>query len=329
MSRPLRIHVPGGTYYIVQQGGAGRAIFSYPEDYALIEQLVAAALRRNRSTAYAYCWTPDAIHLVVRAGEAPIGRMMQGLTSRYARQIHRRDGESGHFFRTRYQASLVDADAYLLKLIHYVHHIPVLTGLALRPEEYGYTSHRTYLGLADKPWVNTRAALSGVELEQDSKVAYAELMAHGPIDDDVDLLRHGGKSTSRIIGGPEFLAGLPRQARKYRSKVSLEQIIHAVTQALDVDRQHVMSSSRRRDLALARALIAWFAIERRVATLTEAARRLNRDPSTLSVAISRYSVSRPDLFRLNSLHYLTPVGSGEQHPTLAYSESDESQRIAT
>jgi putative transposase len=328
MSRPPRIHVPGGTYYLVQSGGAGHTIFSCPEDYEFLEQLVPAALRRSRATAYAYCWTPDAIHLVVRAGEMPIGRMMQGLTSRYARQMHRRDGGSGHFFRTRYQASLVDADAYLMKLIQYVHHIPVLNGLATHADEYAHSSHRAYLGVADIPWISARAALATLDPGEDPTVSFEELVTHGPDAHHVELFRNGGATASRVIGGPEFQAGLPRHLRKYRSKISLDQIIGAVTQALGVDREHVMSSSRRRDLALARALIAWFAIERRVATLTEVARRLNRDPSTLSVAISRYSVSRRDLFRLNSLHYLTPLGPTELHGAVVHHEPIESQHVA-
>jgi hypothetical protein len=73
----------------------------------------------------------------------------------------------------------------------------------------------------------------------------------------------------------------------------------------------VFSRSRQRQLALARALIAWFATERRICTLSEVARRLRRDPSTLSVAISRYRELRPDLFKLNALHYLVPIGSQE------------------
>lgn len=327
MSRPPRIHVPGGTYYLVQSGGAGHTIFSSPEDYAFLEQLVPAALRRNRATAYAYCWTPDAIHLVVRAGETPIGRMMQGLTSRYARQMHRRDGGSGHFFRTRYQASLVDADEYLLKLIQYVHRIPVSTGLARSPGEYAYSSHRAYVGNADTPWISVRAAMAAFSADEDSASTFEELIARCPEERDIELFRNGGTTASRIIGGPDFVASLPRHLRKYRSKISLEQIISAVTQALGVDREHVMSSSRRRDLALARALIAWFAIERRVATLTEVARRLNRDPSTLSVAISRYSVSRRDLFRLNSLHYLTPLGPTESLGSMSHGEPSEPHHL--
>lgn len=329
MSRPPRITLPGGTYYLVQQGGAGRPIFACPDDYSMFEQLVAAALRRHRATAYAYCWLPDAIHLIVRAGEAPIGRLMQGLTSRYARQIHRREGGSGHFFRTRYQASLIDADAYLSKLVHYVHYLPVLSELAARPEDYIHTSHRAYLGLAESAWINARAMLTQLRSEDESSDAYARLLANPPADSDVGLLSNCGRSAARVIGGSEFVATLPRHARKYRSKISLDQIVHTVSQALGVDREHVLSSSRRRDLALARALIAWFAIERRVATLTEVARLLKRDPSTLSVAISRYSVSRQDLFRLNSLYYMTPIGPTELPTMRLRTESDDGAEWAT
>jgi REP element-mobilizing transposase RayT len=314
MSRRPRLNIPGGTYYVVQHGGARRPIFSCEDDYALFESLVVAGLKRHGATAYAYCWTPDAIHLVLRTGDTPIGRLMQGLTSRFARSIHLREGESGHFFRTRYQAALVDSESYLAKLVHYVHHIPVLTEVATDLAAYGYSSHRAYLGETPTPWVNTRSVLGMCDSDQDELEAYVAMMARAPTDHDVELFRNGGEVDLRVIGGPDFLASLPRHARKYRSKLSLDQIIGTVTRALDVDRDHVMSSSRQRDLALARALIAWFAIERRVATLTEVARRLNRDPSTLSVAISRYRVLRQDLFRLDSMHYLTPLGPQDESP---------------
>src|SRR5262245_23371482 len=88
MSRRPRLNITGVTYYVLQHGGARRPIFSCEDDYALFESLVVAGLKRHGATAYAYCWTPDAIHLVLRTGDTPIGRLMQGLTSRYARSIH-------------------------------------------------------------------------------------------------------------------------------------------------------------------------------------------------------------------------------------------------
>lgn len=307
MSRRQRLHVPGGTYYIVQQGSTHQPVFSQPEDYQLFERLLAAALNRTDSRLHAYCWTPSAIHMVVQIDEISVGRFMQGLTGRYARNIHQRDGASGHFFQQRYKALLVDADEYLLKLIHYVHYLPVLSGLAHEPGVFQHSSHGAYLGAADVPWLTTKAAMHS--LQDDAARVYEELMSAPPSAQDIKLFERGGQNDLRVIGGQEFLGNLPRRSRTYRSKITLEQIIYTVTCALGVEREHVLSASRKRDLAMARALIAWFATERHVATLSEVARQLRRDPSTLSVAISRYRVCRPELFKLTALHYMVPLGS--------------------
>lgn len=307
MSRRQRLHVPGGTYYIVQQGSTHHPIFAQPEDYELFERLLAAALNRTDSRLHAFCWTPSAIHMVVQIDEISVGRFMQGLTGRYARNIHQRDGASGHFFQQRYRALLVDPDEYLLKLIHYIHYLPVLGGLAHDPVEFAHSSHCAYLGVAQVPWLNTRSALRS--LNEDAARVYVELMSSPPSAQAIKLFEKGGPNDLRVIGGAEFLSNLPRRSRTYRSKVTLEQIIYTVTSALGVDREHVLSTSRKRELAMARALIAWFATERHVATLSEVARQLRRDPSTLSVAISRYRVCRPDLFKLTALHYMVPLGA--------------------
>ena len=68
-----------------------------------------------------------------------------------------------------------------------------------------------------------------------------------------------------------------------------------------------MDRSRQRRLALARALITWYATERGVATLAEVARRLQRDPSTLFVAVERYRMLRPELFNLTALQDPGPL----------------------
>jgi hypothetical protein len=117
---------------------------------------------------------------------------------------------------------------------------------------------------------------------------------------DIELF-HGAPNLA-VLGSPEFQATLPRAARPYRTRASFGDIIRTVTTRLGVDAEQVVSSSRRRDLTLARAVIAWYATERGVATLSEVAARFRRDPSTLSSAISRYRARRPELFRLTALH---------------------------
>lgn len=304
MSRRQRLHVPGGTYYVVQEGSPRQPIFSQPDDYALFEYLLALTLRRTGARVHAYCWTANAIHLALQIDDASVGRFMQSLTSRYARGVHQRAGESGHFFRHRYKSVLIDPEVYLLKLIRHIHQVPALTGLTPNADAHSYSSHSAYLAKSSVEWLTTRHALR-LLADGAEATTYADFMSQAAPPQDAHLFEHSG---ARVIGGEEFLAGLPRHSRTYRTRTSLDQIIDTVTCRLGVDREHVLSNSRQRELTLARALIAWYASERGIATLSEVARRLRRDPSTLSVAVTRYRRCRPELFKLSTLHDVVPLG---------------------
>lgn len=322
MSRRQRLHVPGGTYYVVQQGSSRHPIFSRLDDYTLFERLLAAALKRTGARVHAYCWTADAIHFVLQIEDVSVGRVMQGLTSRYARSVHQQTGVSGHFFQHRYKAALIDPAAWLLKLTHYLHHLPdhlpASAGLKQSSGTCSFTSHDAYLGISATPWLTTRTTLRLLG-DSDGAPIYDEFMSHAPAPRDIKVFEQCRTSDSTVIGGPEFMASLPRLSRRYRTRASLEQIVQTVTCRLGVEREHVLSSSRQRELTLARALIAWYASERGVATLSEVARLLRRDPSTLSVAVSRYRACRPELFKLSELHDVVPLGPIGHSPALTVS----------
>jgi REP element-mobilizing transposase RayT len=296
MSRRLRLHVAGGTYYVTQAVANGDAIFRHPEDRRAFERLLGAALRRTRSTLLAYCWRPDSIHCAIRIEEVPVGRLMQAATSRFAREMRRARGEQGHFFRHRYRALLLDAESYLLPLVRYIHELA---------DEGDPSSDAAYRCKSAGPkWLDTRPVRRMLAC---SGTSYERFFADPPSPEERALFERGGDVDRRVIGDATFLASLPRSARAYRTTTTLEQIIETVTCRLGVDGNEVLSGSRRREVALARALIAWYAGERHVASLAEVARRLRRDPSTLSVGISRYRRCRRELFDVASLHDLAPL----------------------
>jgi putative transposase len=274
MSRRTRVHVDGGTYYVVQQGTPQRPVFSSPDDCAEFARILAAVLPRTRTTIHAYACLPLALNMVVQVDRMPLGRFMQALTSRYGRAIHRRTCDSGHFFQQRYRAVLIEPARYLSRLVRYV---DALATIDEAPPE------------------------------------------------DVELFARALNMVA--LGSPEFLAALPRGARPYRTRASFDDIVRTVTSRFALDAEQVFSRSRERRLTLARAVIAWYATERGAATLTEVAGRFRRDPSTLSSAISRYRASRPELFRLATLHdiaSLAPVSaSAPQRIAVAASRRDE------
>jgi len=308
MSRKARLHVPGGLYYVVQRGNASQPVFSQPDDYATFEGLLAAMLLRCRMRTHAFCWTEHAVHLAIEISDMPIGRLMQRLTSQYAREMHRKQGQSGHLFQQRYQALLVDPETYLLKLIRHIHTVPVRLGLAPVADDYPLSSYKAYLGMGSPPWLTTHLAMRMLgERNDQARQAYRQLMREEADAQSIACFDRGGPDDPRVLGGREFMSVVPRHQRIFRSSHSLEQVIDTVSRTLALERDEVLSRSRQRRLAMARALIAWYATERGIATLAEVARRLQRDPSTLFVAVERYRSLRPELFCLTALHDSGPL----------------------
>jgi hypothetical protein len=203
---------------------------------------------------------------------------------------------------------LVDPDAYLLKLIRYIHLTPVRAGVVQEPGEYTLSSHNAYLGMTQVPWLNTGAALRMLSPRLDqARQEYRRHMSEAAEGNDADLFDKGCQDDPRVLGDRAFMQVVPRAQRTYRSTHSLDQVIETVSSKLGLERTEVLSRSRQRRLALARALITWYATERGIATLAEVARRLERDPSTLFVAVERYRMLRPDLFNIGSLHDSGPL----------------------
>jgi hypothetical protein len=203
---------------------------------------------------------------------------------------------------------LIDPDAYLLKLIRYLHLIPVRSGSVRDPNDYALSSQRAYMGVTQIPWLTTSVALRMLaQRPEQARYAYRRLMFEAPAPDEGAHFERGCDDDPRVLGDRQFMADIPRHMRVYRSSYSLDQVIDTVSSTLGVERSEVLSRSRQRRLSLARALITWYATERGVATLAEVARRLERDPSTLFVGVERYRTLRPELFNLTALPDTGPL----------------------
>lgn len=192
MPRRPRIHVPGGLYHAILRGNHREAIFHRPADYQAFEELVALYLERYEARLHAYCWMPNHVHLAVQVGRAPLGSLMQAVASVYARRKQRCIATTGHLFERRYRAKLVQFDAYLLALVRYIHRNPVRARLVGDPSEYGWSSHRAYLGLARRSWLLTEPTLlllGGGTCA--SKHVYRRFMGEEPDPEELTAVRCG------------------------------------------------------------------------------------------------------------------------------------------
>jgi REP element-mobilizing transposase RayT len=148
MPRHPRIHVPGLLYHLIARGNNSQRVFLRQADYEAFVKLLQVTRARHPFFLYAYVLMPNHFHLLVEVGEAPTGRIMQGLLTGYARWFNRVHRRRGHVFQGRYKAIMCDQDSYLLELVRYIHLNPVRAGLVRNPAAWKWSGHNEYLGTA-------------------------------------------------------------------------------------------------------------------------------------------------------------------------------------
>ena len=143
MRRP-RIHYPGATYHTMARGVDGRETFTDNRDRELFLTSLTELKSETGFSLLAYCLMGNHFHLAIKVGQIPLSRILQRLLTRYALTFNSRHERTGHLFQARYKAFLCVDEAYLLRLIGYIHANPVRAGLVTRPEKWHWSSAVAY-----------------------------------------------------------------------------------------------------------------------------------------------------------------------------------------
>ncbi len=295
MARSTRIHRPGDLYYLVLRANAGRRLFPRADDFAEFAALVAGHIEACHIRLLAFCWVADEACFALQVSSTPLGKLVQRVAGQHAQRINRRAGVSGHVFRQRYRAAVV-TEPQLPLVVSHLHLMPVRLGLAADPAEYPWSSHRSYLGAERLSWVTAEPVLQLLESSaRGGHDAYRQLIRD-------EIARRAARAAAGGASSPldeerEFWRSLvPAARRASGSLAALDRLIERVAARLSVRPDELRSRSRRRVLSLGRAAIAWHATRSGAAKLSEVAGHLGRHPSTLSIAMERYRLRRPDLF---------------------------------
>ena len=286
MPRRLRIHFPGAMYHVTLRGNHRQDIFFSPADRTLFETLLAEALERYVARLHAYCWMTNHVHMMLQVGNEPLGRIMLLIAGRYARTMQWHLRTTGHLFEKRYHAVLVDADAYQLTLLRYIHLNPVRASMVEHPRNYPWSSHHAYSGAATPPWLTTDFTLSMFHAQRGPAIAAYEYF----IDADVahpspsPLLECDGED---VLGSDEFMRKLGYKPRPQRSAQTLPELIAEACTRFDVPEAALLSSDSRRELSRVRAWIAHEALDRRICSLSQVARCLGRNESAVRQSLRR------------------------------------------
>lgn len=286
--RKPRLHVPAAFYHVTLRGNHRQDIFFSLDDRVLLNDIVAEVIPHYDARLHAYCWMTNHVHMLVQVGDTPLGRIMLRIASRYARELQARFHATGHLFERRYHAVLVDADAYLLELVRYIHLNPVRARMVAKPADYPWSSHQAYLGNRDEPWVTTDVTLSLFHPDtQQARMAYHRFVHEESTQSDSPL-QQVNPNDKRILGNDSFAAALLGAAWQPRSHKTLDTLMHEACEKFNTTHNALTSASRSRQLTQARAWVAHQALLLRITTLTRVAQLLGRTDSALRQSIKHH-----------------------------------------
>lgn len=212
MPRKPRIEFAGAHYHVVAHGNLGTSIFEDREDSLKFLEILGDVAEARGWHVYAFCLMPNHFHLLLQTEGPNLSKGMQQLNGRYAQWVNLKRGLTGHLLQGRYKAILVDRDEYLLELVRHVDLVPVRAGLAERPDQWLWSSHRHFANPVARPpaWLRSKEVLA--EFGQDPELARSALsrfMEEGlekPERDVADFERV--LETNKVLGSKTFIEKL-------------------------------------------------------------------------------------------------------------------------
>lgn len=158
MARPLRIEFEGAYYHVTARGNERRKIFFTQRDFEKFKGYITTAQEKYGFFLHSYVLMSNHYHLIMETPVANLSRIMHHINSSYTTYVNIKRKRSGHLFQGRYKAIVVDKDSYLLELSRYLHLNPVRAKMVENPEDYPYSSYRSFIS-GEKDALVTEAAV--------------------------------------------------------------------------------------------------------------------------------------------------------------------------
>ena len=116
MARPLRITYFGAFYQITSRGNERKAILKNRADRRKFLAYLKSATERYSAAIHCYCLMDNHYHLLLETPAGNLPQIMRHINGAYTTYFNIKRDRSGHLFRGRYKAILVEKDAYAKEL---------------------------------------------------------------------------------------------------------------------------------------------------------------------------------------------------------------------
>ncbi len=144
MPKKPRMYQPDVPCHVIQRGNNREACFYSDRDYQFYLDCLEDASHRHGVRVHAYVLMTNHVHILMAPGRKnSIGLTMQSIGRRYVQFINKAYQRTGTLWESRYKASLVDKDRYLLTCMRYIELNPVRANMIAHPGEYKWSSYRS------------------------------------------------------------------------------------------------------------------------------------------------------------------------------------------
>jgi REP element-mobilizing transposase RayT len=138
-------------YHVISRGHRRENIFRCHSDRNDFLKKLSQTTERLHLKIHAYVLMSNHYHLLIETPKANLAKAMHDLNAGYANWYRSKYRLVGSIFQGRYRAIVVEKDEYLLVLSAYIHLNPVKAGMARKPEDYVWSSYRSYIGQCKPP----------------------------------------------------------------------------------------------------------------------------------------------------------------------------------
>jgi putative transposase len=303
MARKSRIHYPGAVYHVIVRGNAGDPIFFDDRDRYRLYQFLQYAVEKFGCRIHGYCLMDNHIHLVMQTEEVPLSRIMQNISLRYTKWINYSQNRTGHVFQGRYKALLIDADAYLLELVRYVHLNPVRAGAVASADSWSWSGQRAYVGVDKVSWLTTEWVLAMFSSQlKKARQLYASFIKEGMSEERRGEF-HSGTCEGRLLGDDCFIDAALTKAcqQRHSTRTTVADVLTVVCQAYGCSVEELRALGKAHPFTEARAVASLVIQGLPHLSLTELGKALDRDIAPLGRVGRRLESKAAKVLRLREV----------------------------